>query len=118
MSLRVDSAALHRLFLAGGLDLVEKMVDLFLKNTPDRLLQLRRGTEGRDWAVVERIAHSMKSSAAYLGLEDLRSAAALAEELARQGRGEEVRPLLASLERTFREGRGELTGIVQSLFAL
>jgi len=79
----VDSAALQRLLRVGGRDLLEKMVALFLHNTPQRLSLIRTGTEGRDWASVERAAHSMKSSAAYLGLRDLRARAEAAEDLAR-----------------------------------
>ena len=115
VSVDVDSAALQRLLSAGGRDLVEKMVALFLRNTPDRLSLLRTGAEDDDWASVERAAHSMKSSAAYLGLRDLRARAEAAEDLAREGRGMEIRPLLNGLEQAFAAVRGELPRIVRRL---
>jgi HPt (histidine-containing phosphotransfer) domain-containing protein len=87
MSTEVDPLALDRLRRAGGRPLIETMVELFLRNTPDRLSHLRAGAEGGDWISVERIAHSMKSSAATLGLRDLRSRAEQAEDLARVIRG-------------------------------
>jgi len=118
VSLDVDSAALQRLLCAGGCDLLEKMVALFLRNTPERLSLLRSGDEGRDWASVERAAHSMKSSAAYLGLRDLRARAEAAEDLARRGEGTEITPLLSGLDQAFAAARTELPRILRQLPAL
>ncbi len=118
MDIDVDPEAIRRLLRAGGPDLVEKMLLLFLANTPDRLSRMRTGAEGADWASLERAAHSMKSSAAYLGLGDLHARAEEAERLAREGRGPEIRPLLEGLDRAFSAVQGELPCIVRRLLAL
>jgi HPt (histidine-containing phosphotransfer) domain-containing protein len=118
VSVDVDSAALERLLKAGGRDLVDKMVALFLRHTPDRLSLLRTGAETDDWASVERAAHSMKSSSANLGLRDLRARAEAAEGLAYEGRGMQIRPLLTGLEQAFAAVREELPRIVRQLPSL
>ena len=118
MSVDVDSAALQRLLSVGGRDLLEKMVALFLRNTPERLSLLRTGAEGRDWASVERAAHSMKSSAAHLGLRDLQARAETAEDLARNDQGPEITPLLSGLDQAFAAAREELPRILRRLPAL
>jgi len=115
VSVDVDPAALQRLLSAGGCDLVEKMVALFLRNTPGRLSLLRTGAQARDWGSVERTAHSMKSSAAYLGLRDLRALAEAAEDLARNGRGAEISPLLSGFDRAYAAARGELPRVLARL---
>ena len=115
MSVDVDSAALQRLLSLGGRDLLEKMIALFLRNTPDRLSLLRTGAEGRDWTSVERAAHSMKSSAAHLGLRDLRARAEAAEDLARSEHGMEITSLLSGLDQAFAAAQEELPRILRRL---
>jgi HPt (histidine-containing phosphotransfer) domain-containing protein len=114
----IDSAALRRLLGAGGRDLLEQMALLFFRNMPDRLSLLRTGAQTGDWASAERAAHSMKSSAAYLGLRDIRARAEEAEDLAREGRGPEIRPLLDGLDRAYSVVQGELPRIVRQLSPL
>lgn len=114
MSPSIDVAALHRLRLAGGRELVEKMVALFLEHTPRRLAALREGTGRADWDLVERTAHSMKSSAAHLGLGELRARAELAESLARDGRGDDVLPLLQDLDQAYLAVRPALVRVLQA----
>jgi HPt (histidine-containing phosphotransfer) domain-containing protein len=118
VSIDVDPAALRRLQTAGGRDLIDKMVSLFLRNTPERLSLLRAGAEGGDWVSAERAAHSMKSSAAYLGLRDLRARAEEAEDLAREGGGLEIGPLLQHLDQAFCSVQRELPQIVRQLCPL
>ena len=115
MSAKVDPAAFHRLMAAGGVGLVERMIALFLQHCPDRIASLRAGMDNRDWTVVERAAHSLKSSAAHLGLEDLRTIAARLEDLAPQGDLEQLRPLLDRLTNSFLSARETLTGAVGRL---
>jgi len=91
------------------------MIELFLQNTPGRLSLLRAGVADGDWASVERAAHSMKSSAAHLGLRDLRLRAEQAEALARDGRGPDVRPLLEGLDQAFALVRDALPGVLGRL---
>ena len=97
-SLSVDPAALERLHEWGGEELVTKMVQLFLENAPERGRQIRSGVESGDLKGVERGAHSLKSSAANLGAESVRSLARVMEEQAERGHAEGLDSLLERLE--------------------
>ncbi|MBI3855289.1 MAG: Hpt domain-containing protein [Planctomycetes bacterium] len=97
MLIDLDLHALERLQKAGGLKLVQQMVTLFLEHAPRRLDAAAAGLRGGDWGAVERAGHSMKSSAAYLGLSDLVRRAAEIEALAVQGRGAETGPLIQEM---------------------
>jgi HPt (histidine-containing phosphotransfer) domain-containing protein len=63
-----------------GTTFVAEMAQLFLEETTRVLAELQSGCERDDWMAVSRIAHSVKSSAATLGLMRL-SAACKALEL-------------------------------------
>ncbi len=63
-----------------GSTFVADMAQLFLDETTRVLAELQAGRERQDWKTVSRLAHSVKSSAATLGLMRL-SAACQALEL-------------------------------------
>jgi HPt (histidine-containing phosphotransfer) domain-containing protein len=63
-----------------GSTFVAEMAQLFLDETSRVLAELQSGCERDDWKAVSRLAHSVKSSAATLGLMRL-SAACKALEL-------------------------------------
>lgn len=94
MDVTADRAALQRLRRAGGADLVRKLIALFLENLPLRLQAAVAGVQSGNWVDVERAGHSLKSSAAYLGLRELSDAAAAVEAIAAQGGAPELLPLL------------------------
>jgi HPt (histidine-containing phosphotransfer) domain-containing protein len=101
MNLETSPAAIQLLLEAGGPPLLKQMVGLFLQNTPLRIAAAVAGETAGDWLAVERAAHSMKSSAAYLGFPGLSEQAARVEELAGQRRGDEIRPLLQEISDAF-----------------
>jgi HPt (histidine-containing phosphotransfer) domain-containing protein len=101
MNLETSPAAIQRLLDAGGPTLLKQMVGLFLENTPLRIAVVVAGEKTGDWPAVERAAHSMKSSAAYLGFPGLSEQAARIEELAGQRRGDEIRPLVQEVSDAF-----------------
>lgn len=72
-----DESAIEKLRkVAGdqGASFVKEMAQLFLDETQRSLAELRRGSEGGDWKLVARLAHSLKSSAATFGLMRLSDA--------------------------------------------
>jgi HPt (histidine-containing phosphotransfer) domain-containing protein len=85
----------------GGEKLLGQMVRLFLENSPTRMEQIRSGVEGGDLKEAERAAHSLKSSAANLGAEELRTLAADIERTAGTRDPESVRALLGSLNTAY-----------------
>jgi HPt (histidine-containing phosphotransfer) domain-containing protein len=96
-----DPSALRRLLDLGGPDLVRRMIDLFVQHTPGRIVTAAQGERSGDWTAVERAGHSMKSSAAYLGLIGLQERAARLEDLAARGGSREVRDLVQELSQGF-----------------
>lgn len=71
----LDPEALVRLREWGGDKLAGQMVRLFLKNSGTRMDQIRKGTTEEDFQEAEWGAHSLKSSAANIGAEGLRTLA-------------------------------------------
>ncbi|HZE95866.1 MAG TPA: Hpt domain-containing protein [Planctomycetota bacterium] len=111
----IDSSALQRLVSVGGRDLLDKMIGLFLENTPGRLSVARSRSDLGDWSSVERAAHSMKSSAAYLGLRDFRVRAERIETCAREGLRGDLGAQVEGLLRAFDAAR---EGLPQAVLAL
>ena len=97
----IDPQALERLREWGGEKLAAQMVRLFLKNSGTRMDQIRAGVENGDTDEAERGAHSLKSSAANIGAERLRTLATRIESAALQENLEEMQELLPGLEAAY-----------------
>ena len=85
----------------GDDDLLAELIDLFLRDTPPRLLQLGRALLDGDAKAASHIAHSLKGSSANLGA---RGMAQLCNEIELQGRAGELHDtteLHTALEREF-----------------
>jgi HPt (histidine-containing phosphotransfer) domain-containing protein len=115
MEVTPDGEALRRLRKVGGPDLVRKMIQLFLENLPVRMETALAGFRGANWSEVERIGHSLKSSAAYLGLREVSERAAALELLAAGGGGNDVEPLLRDLSAAVPDLQSRLLQVVQAL---
>lgn len=92
-----NPAALHTLQRVGGLLLIQKIIQLFLEHQPKRIAAALEGGGRGDWKAVEAAAHSMKSSAANLGLSGLQERAARLELLAGEGGGSEAGAILQEI---------------------
>ena len=55
----------------GGPRLASKIIDLFFEHMPEKIKTLSNALQIKDLSSLERTAHSMKSSSANLGLEQL-----------------------------------------------
>lgn len=85
----LDPAVLQGLKELGGDDdpgLFLELVDLFLQDAPKRMEDIRRGLEQDDVQLVERAAHTLKSSSANIGAITLSSLCKRMEEEARERR--------------------------------
>jgi HPt (histidine-containing phosphotransfer) domain-containing protein/Fe-S-cluster containining protein len=107
----IDAEALERLRAVGGQDLLIRILDLFLENAPKRLAAIREGIAGEAWYEAERAAHSMKSSAANLGLKEIRDLAARLEIACEEHRTPEATPLKDALEIAFETARPRLLAL-------
>jgi two-component system sensor histidine kinase/response regulator len=111
----IDMQALERLREWGGEKLVGQMVRLFLKNTGTRMDQIRTGVGGEDLDEAEKGAHSLKSSAANIGAESLRTFATRMESAALDSDLDGARTLLPELEAAYAEAMAELTQIEKGM---
>lgn len=107
----IDPRALERLKEWGGDKLAGQMVRLFLKNSGTRMDQIRQGSESGDLDEAERGAHSLKSSAANIGAEVVRTFATRIESASLEKDLDAVRRLLPELETAFSGAIAELRTI-------
>jgi HPt (histidine-containing phosphotransfer) domain-containing protein len=108
----IDPTALERLEGWGGTKLSREIVRLFLDHGPSRVDQIREAMEGDDLEVPERGAHSLKSSAANVGAEQLQGVASEIEAAASGGDLQLVRDLIPNLEQAYALAAGELAVIL------
>ena len=111
----IDPQALERLREWGGDKLAGQMVRLFLKNSGTRMDQIRTGVASSDLQETERGAHSLKSSAANIGAETLRTMATRMESAALEENVDVARRLLPELESAYESAMKELTTIEKGL---
>ena len=101
-----QAKSLDRLALLKGLevggrlrpDLASKVIGLFIADVPTMLKEMTRGLQSQDQRVVERAAHTIKSSAAAVGAFALSELAAWAEGRARSGSLEAVQLAVGEIE--------------------
>lgn len=95
-----------------GAGFVTELAQLFLEEATKSLDELRKGCESGEWKQVTRIAHSLKSSSATLGLMRL-SAACKALELDTKGGAPSPRTgaLTADLLEQFEQARPALKSL-------
>jgi HPt (histidine-containing phosphotransfer) domain-containing protein len=111
----IDPQALERLKEWGGDKLAGQMVRLFLKNTGSRMDQIRAGISQGDLVEAERGAHSLKSSAANIGAETLRTMATRMESAALDANMDSARTLLPELESAYSDAMKELEVIEKGI---
>ncbi len=109
----IDPAALKRLEEWGGTKLSKEIIRLFLDNGPVRVDQIRGAMDEDDLEVPERGAHSLKSSAANVGAQQLQDIASELELAASGGDLQRVRDLIPNLEQAYARAAGELAVIVE-----
>ena len=107
----IDPQALERLKEWGGEKLAAQMVRLFLKNSGTRMDQIRSGANEGNPDETERGAHSLKSSAANIGAEHLRTLATRIESAALEQDIDRMRSLLPEVESAYQDAMSELKSI-------
>ena len=111
----IDPQALERLKEWGGQKLAGQMVRLFLKNSGTRMDQIRTGVGQGDPDEAERGAHSLKSSAANIGAEGLRTLATRIESAALDSDVDALGALLPELESAYESAMAELKTIEKGM---
>ena len=69
-----------------GEEFLEELIDVYLEDTPNRLVQLRQALDGGDTETLIREAHTLKSSSANLGAMALSALAKTMEFAGRNGK--------------------------------
>jgi len=105
---KLEPEALARLERQGGRALVEALSESFRTRTPTRLEEARGALAAGRFQDVERIFHSLKSSAALIGAPAIRDAARDAEAAAKAERADDVARLATRIERIFDALRPQL----------
>jgi two-component system, sensor histidine kinase and response regulator len=111
----IDPQALERLKEWGGDKLAAQMVRLFLKNSGMRMDQIRAGVAQEDPEEAERGAHSLKSSAANIGAETLRTLATRVESASLEENVEALKLLLPELESAYAAAMAELESLEREM---
>ena len=93
-----------------GMEVLRKVVELYLSSTPTLLQTMREAESGRDPEKLKAAAHSFKSSSANLGALRLADACLELEALGRAGSTEGALPLLMQVEEEYRVVREALQG--------
>lgn len=93
-----------------GVEILRKVVDLYLASTPTLLQSLREAESGGDAEKLKAAAHSFKSSSANLGAVRLAGVCLELESLGRAGSTEGAGALLVQVEEEYRLVRDALLG--------
>ncbi len=112
----VDEAVLTRLSKSVGADVMQEIIDLFRKHTPQRIEAAREGLRSGTLDEVARAMHSLKSSAAMIGASRVEEIARRMEETATQQGADALASQLDDLDtavaqvETYLQTRGQGTG--------
>ena len=91
--------------------LLTELIDLFLTDAPGRVRDVETGLATGDIKLVERAAHTLKSSSANIGALTLSSICKRIEELARNQEKDAIKRLLAETTRSFSEAESALLSL-------
>ncbi len=93
----------------GSQEFMVEMIDIFLHQTPGYLAQLETSIEKKDWSSVAEIAHKVRPTFTFIGVDQLTQIMASIEQKARTGED------LAVISKTFNEVKPLLTRVFEKL---
>lgn len=89
--------------VAGDMEIASQVLELFLMDIPKEIDALDAAAAGLNSGDVHRIAHLIKGSAATVGAELLSRVVSEGEKLGREGKLEDVGPVLLKIKEVFTE---------------
>ena len=98
----------------GGVEdpgLLAELIELFLKDAPERIGEVESGLASGEIKLVERAAHTLKSSSANIGAVNLSDICKRIEAHARNLERDAITPLLAETSRSFAEAESALRAL-------
>ena len=84
---------------------ITEIVEAFLEDAPDRLVEIRTGLAGDDLELVRRAAHTLKANGLTFGALEFATASAELERTAKLGELGPATTLATEVERTWAEAR-------------
>lgn len=113
----IDPKALERLRDLGGVPFLLQMINLFLDFTPKKLAEARAAELAGEITGIQKAIHPLRSSGGNIGCQRMADLAMRVEQLAREGRVEEIPPVLRDLESVYEEVRVRLEAERKALSA-
>lgn len=110
----LDLRVLQELRELGGEDdpgLIAELIEIYLADAPQRLQEISKGLDSGDLKVVERAAHTLKSSSANIGATGLSRICNEMEEIARQRKLDAIPPLFSRSKAVLSEVRSALRAL-------
>jgi len=93
----------------GSPGLMARLIEVYLRSSPELIDQMREGVAGEDAQTIERAAHSLKSSSATLGALELSELCKELERIGREADTDQAAAVFASLELEFNRVRRALS---------
>lgn len=91
--------------VGGDLELLAELIDVFLAEAPQRLVEAREGIDHEDAALTGRAAHTLKSNALTFGAMELAELARQVETAARNSELTAAAEMMPALELAWAETR-------------
>jgi signal transduction histidine kinase/HPt (histidine-containing phosphotransfer) domain-containing protein len=93
-----------------------EFIELFLRNTPETLAELRKQTDLQNWEGVRQAAHKVKPSLNYMGMKEAAAIAADVEKSAKELSGishipEKVKQLIMACDTAYTELQTEINNL-------
>jgi len=107
----IDMIAFETLKQMAGADFMGELINTFLDDAPQLIVQLYSGLAANDAESFRRAAHSLKSNAASFGANYLSGLAKELEMLGRENKLNEVGGKLKTLEEAYQVAAQELKGM-------
>jgi len=104
----LDPAALARLRELGGAPFLRQMLGLFLGLAREKITAARAAEQAGDLPGIENAVHPLGSSSGNVGALAMLALARRIEQLAREGKPDEIPGLLGELEAAFAQARPQL----------
>jgi len=89
--------------LDGDQALINELVQIFLEDAPQLVSKILEGLHNSDLGEVEIHAHSLKSASANVGASRLSELCKVIEQLAREGKAEQLEEVRPMLQKTLEE---------------
>jgi len=84
-----------------GSDLIVELIDLYLKDAPQRMLAIREAALENEWGLLKRAVHNLKGSSANLGVRLVAETCIKLERIECEHSTEGVRKLLQQMDDEF-----------------